>query len=313
MLGTFEHVSIADRIKIAQDDSGNGNANGGDGTDINLSIQWILNCGGGGSGGGGPGDGHHLSCQGGSAIRAYDWIFKEGHYIPFETCQPYLACSSHSTNGFCKNVDTTCTPFNTCRSCNHTDCVAISHYPNATIAEYGQYNENDSLFAIQAEIFLRGPVKASVNAGPLEDYHGGILYDSPITRNTTHNHGVSIVGWGYEESTNVSYWICRNSWGQYFGELGFFRVEMGKNLLGIESNIAWAIPGQWTTMQNHYPCLKDGSNCKPNNNNNDNTVVAATTTTYVDPSRAPRTSVQRRLRQAYGSTYPLRSDQPQSQ
>ena len=31
-------------------------------------------------------------------------------------------------------------------------------------------------------------------------------------------------------------------------EMGFFRVELGNNLLGIENNIAWATPGTFTTI-----------------------------------------------------------------
>jgi cathepsin X len=46
-----------------------------------------------------------------------------------------------------------------------------------------------------------------------------------------------------------------------FGELGFFRVELGKNLLGIEGRVAWATPGSFTVM--NYPCNEDGSNCAP--------------------------------------------------
>lgn len=68
------------------------------------------------------------------------------------------------------------------------DCAAIEIFPNATIAEYGNYKE-DEVDAIMAEIYLRGPVKASVNAGPLNNYTGGILVDTPGNRNTTHNHG----------------------------------------------------------------------------------------------------------------------------
>ena len=30
------------------------------------------------------------------------------------------------------------------------------------------------------------------------------------------------------------------------GEMGFFRIELGRNLLGIEDNFAWATPAQWT-------------------------------------------------------------------
>mmetsp|Transcript_17109 Transcript_17109/g.29049 ORF Transcript_17109/g.29049 Transcript_17109/m.29049 type:complete len:121 (-) Transcript_17109:47-409(-) len=110
-----------------------------------------------------------------------------------------------------------------------------------------------------AEIYARGPVKASINAGPIEAYNGGIIYDDPSLRNMTHNHGVSLVGWGHEASTDTQYWIVRNSWGQYWGELGYFRVELGKDLLGIENHVAWATPGPFSTT--NYPCWEDGSNC----------------------------------------------------
>ena len=179
------------------------------GIDINLSVQFLLNCGA-------ENDNHDRvgSCHGGSSIRAYEFIHRIG-YVPYETCNPYIACSSDSTEGFCDHVDTTCTPSNICKTCGNPatggTCSPITQFPNATVVEYGNYNENE-LFAIMAEIYIRGPVKASVNAGPLQDYHGGILYDSSITRNTTHNHGVSIVGWGYDNVHDVQYWIVRNSW-----------------------------------------------------------------------------------------------------
>jgi cathepsin X len=169
---------------------------------------------------------------------------------------PYIACSSDSTNGFCPYVDTTCDQV--CRTCTNQSCAPIKQYPNATIAEYGSYNDAD-VWKIMAEIYARGPVKASVNAGPLQDYAGGILFDNDITRNTTHNHGVSLVGWGFDEESQKQYWIVRNSWGSYWGELGFFKIELGKNLLGIEGHIAWAKPGYIT--EKNFPCAVDGSNC----------------------------------------------------
>lgn len=204
--------ALADRIKIARASSSSSASSGvSSGTEINLSVQYLLNCGQVAG-----------SCQGGSAGRAYDFIYKNG-FIPYDTCLPYIACSEHSKDGFCPHVDTTCTPLNTCRTCTNPEkggsCSPIRQFPNATVAEYGNYGK-DEIFAIMAEIYLRGPVKASVNAGPLMNYTGGILLDSPINRNTTHNHGVSLVGWGYDRSTSVQYWIVRNSWGQYWGELG---------------------------------------------------------------------------------------------
>eukprot|EP00536_Pseudo-nitzschia_multiseries_P008799 jgi/Psemu1/297052/fgenesh1_pm.231_\ len=264
--------ALADRIKIARD---------GMGTDINLSIQFLLNCGGENPG----------SCHGGSAIRAYEFIYESPVGIPYDTCLSYVACSDDSLHGFCPHVDTTCSAINTCRTCANpthskgkSTCDPIEHFPNATVAEYGSYSHDDGIFPIMAEIFLRGPVKASVNAGPLQTYEGGILKDSPANRNTTHNHGVSIVGWGFDETADLQYWIVRNSWGEYWGELGFFRVELGKNLLGIEGHIAWATPGVFSDT--NFPCLKDGSNCRSRDK------------TYVDPSESPNSSIQRRLRQA---------------
>lgn len=63
--------------------------------------------------------------------------------------------------------------------------------------------------------------------------------------------------------------------------MGYMRLELGSNLLGIESEIAWATPGLFT--ESNYPCDEDGKNC-----NGDGAQ------TYVDPS-ANVEAVQRRL------------------
>ena len=254
--------ALADRIKIARNASGE---------DINLSIQFILNCGGEVAG----------SCHGGSATGTYELIKQIGH-VPFDTCQPYLACSTDSTEGFCAQIDTTCSPVNTCRTCEaflamvDFRCNAITQFPNATVAEYGTI-EGD-VEAIQAEIFARGPVAAEVNGKPLHDYHGGVFSDETADKNTTHI--VSIIGWGVDDG-DIKHWIVRNSWGQYWGEMGFFRVEMGKNLLGIEGKIIWATPGSFS--ETNYPCFEDDKNCGPHYRE------------YVDPSHNID-AVQRRLK-----------------
>jgi len=71
--------------------------------------------------------------------------------------------------------------------------------------------------------------------------------------------------------------------GEYWGELGFFRIELGKNLLGIEGHVSWATPGTFTIE--NVPCLKDGSNCIRNQ-------------VYIDPANNPIATIQRRLLQA---------------
>lgn len=79
---------------------------------------------------------------------------------------------------------------------------------------------------------MRGPIGCVISVTQaFEDYDGGVFHDDgsePIG-----GHELALVGWGVtEEGTN--YWIGRNSWGTYWGEEGFFKIEMGKNALGIE-------------------------------------------------------------------------------
>ena len=248
--------ALADRIKIAR------NANG---DDINLSVQYILNCGQMAG-----------SCHGGSMKRTYQFIHENG-FVPYDTCQPYLACSSESTYGFCPQVDTTCTALNTCRTCTHDlDCYEIDVFPNATVAEWGTYHHD--IEGVKAEIFARGPVATGVFGPALREYKGGIFSETKADRNTT--HAVSIVGWGKDDETNDEFWIVRNSWGEFWGEMGYFRILAGQNLLGIESAVTWGIPGRFTII--NYPCAENGHNCQPK------------TQKYNDPSNS-KISIQKRL------------------
>mmetsp|Transcript_33640 Transcript_33640/g.68566 ORF Transcript_33640/g.68566 Transcript_33640/m.68566 type:complete len:342 (+) Transcript_33640:412-1437(+) len=237
--------ALADRIKIAR---------GGVGDDINLSIQYVLNCGGDVAG----------SCWGGSHSGVYEFAKTQG-FIPYDTCMTYLACSSDSTEGFCGSVDTTCSKHNVCRTCSTFEsmggtCSEIDFFPNATIAEHGTYNllSWNRVHKIKAEIYARGPVAAGINANPLLEYKGGVVKDGGLAEMLV-DHIVSIVGWDVDEEGD-EYWVIRNSWGQYWGEMGFVRVKTGSNLLGIESTIAWAAPGQFT-VANNFPCGEGGAGC----------------------------------------------------
>jgi cathepsin X len=141
-------------------------------------------------------------------------------------------------------------------------CTEIDYFPNATVSEYGliDYDSSDkdnTVHAIMSEIYVRGPVAATINASPIVKYTGGIFTDDSFAERT--NHIVSIIGWGTDPDTGTKYWIVRNSWGQYWGEMGYMRLEMGKNLLGIEGEVAWVTPLTFTVA--NFPCYENGENC----------------------------------------------------
>jgi len=235
------------------------------------------------------------SCHGGSATGTYEFIKTFG-YVAYDTCQPYLACSSDSTLGFCPHLDTTCTPENICRTCDmkyllfDNECRAIvaPNIPNATVAEYGNIRLNDdSVHQIKAEVLARGPVAAGVNGQPLHEYHGGVYTNATADKHNTHI--VSIVGWGVDNTSKNEYWIVRNSWGEYWGRKGFFHIQLGENILGIEHEIVWATPGTWT--EHNVPCHEDGKNC----NSPQPQQRQARYSSYLDPSQ-DLAQVQARLR-----------------
>jgi cathepsin X len=227
--------ALGDRIKIARK---------GKGIDINLSVQHLLNCGNVGS------------CHGGSVDGPYQWLHRlsqTGTGISYETQQPYMACSQESQEGLCGAGDWTCTPENIARTCStfppRGKCVGITKYPNATISEYGSVSGADNM---AKEIYSRGPIACGIDAAPILNYQGGIV---SMPGNQI-DHVISVVGWG-NDATAGQYWIVRNSWGEYWGEMGYIRVAKGNNALHLEEQCAWAVPEHWT--ENNFPCNEDGS------------------------------------------------------
>jgi cathepsin X len=231
--------ALGDRLKIARKAQG---------IDINLAVQHVLNCGGVGS------------CYGGSVDGPYQWlaeISRKGAGISYETSLPYQACSSDVTYGICPHADFRCTQINIARTCSTFPptgkCVGLSKYPNLTISDYGSIS---GAAAMQQEILNRGPITCGIDAQPILEYTGGIVSDA----GEGIDHVISVVGWGSDNGKQ--YWIVRNSWGEYWGEMGYVYVELGKNALHLEEQCSWAVVQSWTDVNNQVHCYEDGSNCQ---------------------------------------------------
>ncbi|CAF1890497.1 unnamed protein product [Brassica napus] len=53
------------------------------------------------------------------------------------------------------------------------------------------------------------------------------------------NHAVLAVGYGIEKG--VPYWLIKNSWGAGWGNKGYFKMEMGKNMCGIATCASYPV------------------------------------------------------------------------
>jgi cathepsin X len=198
--------AIADRINILRN---------GAWPSTYLSVQNVIACADVGA------------CKGGSALCVYYYANKVG--LVDETCNNYQA------------INQTCTPFNYCGTCvpNGT-CYAISNPKRYMIGDYGLLPAGNT-DAMKAEIYKRGPITCGIDAtSGLDAYNGGIY--SELKSDPDINHDVSIVGWGTDGSQE--YWSVRNSWGEPWGEEGFFRIVLGKPLLNlaIETHCMFGVP-----------------------------------------------------------------------
>lgn len=86
---------------------------------------------------------------------------------------------------------------------------------------------------------LNGPsigcVSIDASLSSFQLYSSGIYDDEKCSDKV--NHDVNVVGYGIEGDKNdensVKYWICRNCWGESWGENGYFRILRDVNQCGI--------------------------------------------------------------------------------
>ncbi|XP_077184413.1 cathepsin W isoform X2 [Paroedura picta] len=163
----------------------------------NLSVQEIVDCTRCGSG-----------CVGG---------------YPWEAFQTVLNHSGLSESGSYPYVD------------KEQQCRKNREKPVAWIHDY-EFLSRDEKHIAQV-VASRGPVAALMNVQVLKLYQKGII-QRPEDCSPLHlTHAVLIVGYGEVKSRRKSwsgpYWLLQNSWGDCWGEEGYFRLHRGTNTCGI--------------------------------------------------------------------------------
>ena len=154
----------------------------------NLSEQELVDC---------SGYLGNMGCGGGSMDAAFEYVIQNG--LCLNQSYPYNA-----TDGQCQNK--------TCTKKVHIDKYYDVPHNNEKQLEKAVVKQPISV-AIQA------------NMRSFQLYKKGI-YSDPDCGDQL-DHGVLLVGYGYDPDLDMNYWIVKNSWGDNWGEQGYIRMVKG--------------------------------------------------------------------------------------
>ncbi|XP_044139715.1 dipeptidyl peptidase 1 [Bufo gargarizans] len=108
---------------------------------------------------------------------------------------------------------------------------------------YGGCNEA----YMKYELILGGPLAVAFEVyDDFMYYKGGIYHHTGLQDRFNPfqitNHAVLLVGYGVDSNSGEKYWIVKNSWGESWGEKGYFKIRRGTNECAIESIAVAATP-----------------------------------------------------------------------
>lgn len=163
-----------------------------------LSPQDLVSC-----------DENDFGCNGGSMVNSWKYLLENG--VVSDTCYPYESGTGSVP------------------ACRQT-CVNQEEWVKYKAADSNVFYGPD---AFKEEIQKNGPVHTHFEVyNDFFDYAGGIYRH--VSGGLAGWHAVPIIGWGVEEGTN--FWIVQNSWGDAWGEKGYFRIAEGECSIDEESH-----------------------------------------------------------------------------
>ena len=162
------------------------------GKDVVLSPQDLTSC-----------DRYDHGCNGGGIIEPFRWMMGTG--IVTDACFPYVSGDGHVPPCITK--------------CQNNDPLVKYKCKSGSIVEV------ESISAEQKELYDHGPLDTGFNVYEDFKYYKSGIYEHK-SGGYLGGHAVKVLGWGLENG--VHYWICANSWGEAWGEAGFFRIKWGQ-------------------------------------------------------------------------------------
>lgn len=113
-------------------------------------------------------------------------------------------------------------------------CQRRKGKPIAWIHDFVMVEKNETKMA--EYVSSKGPITVTINVKALQAYKKGIINLEKKECDPMHvDHSVLLVGYGVLKikKKQQRYWILQNSWGETFGEKGYFRLYRGTNMCGI--------------------------------------------------------------------------------
>ncbi|KAJ7967272.1 Cysteine proteinase [Quillaja saponaria] len=119
----------------------------------------------------------------------------------------------------------------------------------ASVANFSVISLNEDQIA--ANLVNNGPLAVAINAVYMQTYVSGV--SCPYICSKRLDHGVLLVGYGSAGYAPVRmkekpYWIIKNSWGENWGENGFYKICRGRNICGVDSMVS-TVAAVHTTFQ----------------------------------------------------------------
>lgn len=209
---------------------------------VDLSVEYLVDCDGSSE----PESGHaDCSVFGGWPYLAYDFIIKSKGLPTWEQ-DPYCVGTGDCYPCMQGPVSLCGPPPFYCNETITASCKSMT--PFTTISSWATVEANED--AVADALVTYGPLSIIMDATQLSYYKGGIwsghISGEPAALGCHNdfdstNHAVLLVGYGVEGG-GQPYWVVKNSWGQKWGEEGYFRIaKSSASLCAIYSDVTTSL------------------------------------------------------------------------